>query len=76
MKLEYCEDNMLGNFTACIDCDDAVIQPNKLNQIIERMDHDITSYAEESGEYQHTKYELDKLKSFKKRELKKRKNHV
>jgi hypothetical protein len=68
MKNSRCTDYMLGNFTACIDCEDAVIEPNKLNHVVKTMESELTKYDAESGEYQFTKSELDKLIIFQTKE--------
>jgi hypothetical protein len=72
MKDGRCKFYMLGNFTACIGCDDAVIESKKVENVIKEMKIELTSYELESGEYQLTKSELDQFEIFQAKELRKR----
>ncbi|MGK0234715.1 MAG: hypothetical protein ACI9EK_001241 [Psychroserpens sp.] len=75
LKTEKCLQNMLGDFTACVGCEDAVIEPDKLDIQIEKLQKELKGYCNESAEYQLVSIELDKLISFRDREQKKRKNN-
>jgi hypothetical protein len=72
LKVDKCNSFMLGTFTSCIKCEEADIQPAKLNNLIENMQQEVLSYKEESAEYQLVDNELSDLVTFRDRELKKR----
>ncbi len=72
LKTEKCLQNMLGDFTACVGCEDAVIEPEKLNIQIEKLQNELKGYCNESAEYQLVSIELGKLISFRNKEQKKR----
>ena len=72
MKEGRCEDYMLGDLTACLDCSDAITQLSKIEKTIKQMENELSSYEPESGEYQFTNLELEQLKVFQDKEIKKR----
>lgn len=72
MKEGRCEDYMLGDLTACLDCSDAITQLSKIEKTITQMENELSSYEPESGEYQFTNLELEQLKVFQDKEIKKR----
>lgn len=71
LKTERCLEYMLGDFTACVGCQEAVINPEKLNMQIEKLQNELKSYHKESAEYQLVRVELEELISFRKKEQKK-----
>lgn len=75
LKTEKCLQNMLGDFTACVGCEDAVIEPDKLDIQIEKLQKELKGYCNESAEYQLVSIELVKLISFRNKEQKKRGNN-
>ncbi|WP_105255657.1 hypothetical protein [Pseudoalteromonas sp. T1lg75] len=72
-NVEKCDSRMLGEFTSCLACSNAVIKPKNVSkQIIE-----LTKYIEllepDSGEYQVVEAELRELIAFQEREHRKHK---
>lgn len=69
MKTSRCDDFMLGNFTSCINCQDAVIKKSNLDSIINDLKIELQEYDINSAEYQLSKAELDKLVIFRKNKI-------
>lgn len=72
-KNTKCHDRMLGNFTACIDCNNAFISLDKLNDAIALCKRDLSDYPEGSAEFQLSSQELNALNKCKADILKKAK---
>lgn len=66
-KVGRCDSYMLGAFTECLSCEDAIIKPEKLKAAIQDATNELCSYAEDSGEYQIVKGDIDRLTAFKAR---------
>ncbi|MHC5349085.1 integrase [Metapseudomonas furukawaii] len=66
-KVGRCDSFLLGDYTECLSCEGAIIKPEKLNAAIEDATEELSCYAEDSGEYQITKGDLERLLSFKTR---------
>lgn len=69
-KLEDCDTYMLGQVTTCLICDGAAISPLKLQAAIEQNRKKLLSYPKDSGEYQITESELNKLIEFQRKYVK------
>lgn len=63
-KVGRCDSFLLGDFTECLSCEGAIIKPEKVEEAIASTSAEMATYKEGSGEYQITKYDLDKLVSF------------
>ncbi|MDR6913421.1 hypothetical protein J2X66_000268 [Pseudomonas sp. 3296] len=66
-KVGRCDSFMMGDFTECLSCEGAIIQFEKVEEAISDTSKEIVNYEVNSGEYQITKTELDRLKKFKAR---------
>jgi integrase len=64
MKNGSCDQFMLGNFSTCIDCDDADIELSKVENVIHSLNEDLQHYPNDSGEYQITNSELQSLNNY------------
>ncbi|WP_331351990.1 hypothetical protein [Cellvibrio sp. UBA7671] len=62
MKLGPCDNFMLGDVTSCISCESALIQSDKINNVTQILEKEISQYSLESGEYQICSEELEKLR--------------
>jgi hypothetical protein len=62
MKLGRCDNFMLGDVTSCISCESALINSDKINNLAQILEKEISQYSPESGEYQICSEELHKLK--------------
>ena len=60
-----CDDYMLGNFTACINCKSAYISLDKLESAINLCKEALNSYETNSAEYQLSNSELKELEKLK-----------
>lgn len=67
MKVGKCDSFMLGEFIDCLSCDGSVINPKKLSQVIEDTRRELSTYPEDSGEFQITRDDLEKLIKYQKR---------
>lgn len=66
-KIGRCDAFLLGNYTECLSCEEAIIKPEMVNAAIEAASAELVNYAESSGEYQITKGDLERLLQFKTR---------
>jgi hypothetical protein len=66
-KVGRCDYFLLGDFTECLICEGAIIQPEKVGHAIEAMTEELTLYSYGSGEYQVANGDLERLLSFKAR---------
>ncbi|WP_298725178.1 integrase [uncultured Pseudomonas sp.] len=66
-KVGRCDFFLLGDFTACLACDGAVIKSDKIDWAIDEAEAELVTYEKESGEYQVVERELGRLVSFKAR---------
>ncbi|MEX6503377.1 integrase [Pseudomonas zhanjiangensis] len=66
-KAGRCDSFLLGDYTECLSCEGAIIKPEKLKAAIEGASNELDSYAEDSGEYQVVKSEIERLVAFKAR---------
>jgi hypothetical protein len=73
MKDDKCDSYMLGSLTACLGCDDAIIDLDKVDEQILELEKEIDCYQLGTGEYQLVHEELNRLRNFKKSEIKKSK---
>ncbi len=64
MKNGRCDSFMLGDFTSCLTCDDASIKLSKVEAEIANCESELESYEKDSGEYQITLSELNRLTKF------------
>ncbi len=64
-KVDRCHSFMLGDFTACLTCEGAIIKLDKVDDTINSLELELQSYDETSGEYQITKSDLEKIIEFK-----------
>lgn len=67
MKASRCDDFLLGNFTACIECKSAIIGLDKLDGAIELCKKSLLKYQTDSAEYQLSSRELRDLIQLKNR---------
>lgn len=70
IKIEACEDEMLGDFTSCLDCKGGIINPNKVDESIVRVKEELDEYAKDSAEYQITIIDYEALVKYKKYSMK------
>jgi len=66
-KVGRCDSFLLGDYTECLSCEGAIIKSEKVNDAIRSATTELANYAEDSGEYQITKVDLERLLSFKTR---------
>ncbi|WP_278420480.1 integrase [Stutzerimonas kunmingensis] len=66
-KVGRCDSFMLGDYTECLSCEGAIIKPNKLSAAIEDAKNELSNYADDSGEYQIVKGDIERLMAFKTR---------
>ncbi len=59
-----CEFYLLGDAGPCTNCDESIIEKDKLEAAIADDEADLVLYEPGSGEYQVVKTELDRLKKF------------
>jgi len=64
-KIGRCDAFLLGDYTECLSCEEAIIKPEMVNAAIEAVSAELLNYAENSGEYQITKGDLERLSKFK-----------
>lgn len=70
-KVGRCDSFLLGDYTACLSCEGAIIQTEKLEQGIEEASKELKFYSVGSGEYQIIEQDIKRLMSFKSKVLKK-----
>lgn len=63
-KVGRCDSFLLGDYTACLFCEGAIIKPEKLIAAIEEATEEISCYADGSGEYQVVKGDIDRMTAF------------
>lgn len=61
MKIGKCDDFMLGNFTQCLSCEEAIIDPSKLTDQIRKSETELKAYPTNTAEHQLIKKELKLL---------------
>lgn len=66
-RVGRCDSFLLGNYTECLSCEDAIIKPEKLNAAILDATNELCNYAEDSGEYQVVKGDIARITAFKAR---------
>ncbi|MCR3811243.1 integrase, partial [Pseudomonas aeruginosa] len=66
-KVGRCDSFMLGDYTECLSCEGAIIKPSRLSAAIEDAKNELSNYAEDSGEYQIVKGDIERLMVFKTR---------
>ena len=66
-KVGRCDFFLLGDFTACLACEGAIIKSDKVDGAIDEARVELSTYVEGSGEYQLVNRELDRLVIFKSR---------
>lgn len=64
MKTGKCNDYMLGNFTHCLDCSEAIIDPSKITAQINKSKAELKTYSKDSAEYQLVNREYQTLLKF------------
>lgn len=64
-KVGRCDFFLLGDFTACLSCEAAVLKFDKIEAAIEMTSREIEKYDPTSGEYQVATAEMDRLLKFK-----------
>jgi len=64
-----CDSYMLGDVTACLECDGAAINLRQLKEARQDYEQELKLYPEDSGEYQITSRELESLNNFYKRHV-------
>lgn len=69
-KVGWCDLFMLGHFTACLSCEDSVINFDKLEDAIVMTNREVDKYEVGSGEFQVVSLELERLQKFKEKILK------
>jgi hypothetical protein len=68
-KAGRCDALLLGEYTECLSCDGSVIKPSMLDAAIEDAKSELNSYAENSGEYQIVKDDLERMMVFKAKQI-------
>lgn len=68
-KVGPCDSHMLGNVTACLECDGAAINLRQLKEARQDSEQELKLYPVDSGEYQITLRELESLNRFYKRHV-------
>ncbi|MDD1017348.1 integrase [Pseudomonas rubra] len=66
-KSGQCDEYMLGDFTACLSCEGAIIKPEKVSDAIEEAEIELSGYEPGTGEYEVTRSELKRLQKFNQR---------
>lgn len=60
-KVGRCDDLLLGNFSACTSCESSIIHNDKLDNVIEDVAQEMSTYSPDSGEYQVLARDLGRL---------------
>ena len=63
-KVGRCDSYLLGDFAACLSCEGAIIQTNKLEWGVKDALEELTLYPLDSGEHQVVKRDLELLMAF------------
>ncbi|TMP72727.1 hypothetical protein CWB76_01900 [Pseudoalteromonas sp. S1609] len=71
LKVGRCNSFMLGEFTACLSCNEANIELDKVDAQILKMENKLITYDNGSAEHQLVSRELSELKTFKEKALRK-----
>ncbi|KMN18208.1 integrase [Pseudomonas weihenstephanensis] len=66
-KVGRCDSLLLGEYTACLSCDGAVIKSEKINEAIKVAVAELEYYSEGTGEYQVIRGDVEKLVNFRSR---------
>lgn len=66
-KAGHCDEYMLGDYTACLSCEGAIIKPEKVSDAIEEAEMELSDYEVGTGEYEVTRNELKRLQKFNQR---------
>lgn len=66
-KAGRCDSFLLGDYTACVSCDGAIILPEKLKAALQDATDELCNYPEDSGEHQIVKGDIELLAAFKAR---------
>jgi hypothetical protein len=66
-KVGRCDLFLLGDFTECLACEGAIIKPEKLSAAIDEAIEELSFYAEDTGEYQIVKSDIERMVAFKAR---------
>lgn len=66
-KSGQCDEYMLGDFTACLSCEGAIIKSAKVSDAIEEAELELSGYEAGTGEYEVTRSELKRLQEFNQR---------
>ena len=64
-KVGRCDSFLLGDFAACLSCEGAIIQTDKLEQGVQDSIDELKLYPLDSGEHQVVKKDLERLMAFK-----------
>lgn len=64
-KVGRCDSFLLGDYTACLSCEGAIIQTDKLEQGIDDANEELKLYSYGSGEYQIVNRDIIRLVAFK-----------
>ncbi len=70
-KIGECDEHMLGDVTSCLSCPGAIIKSDKLSAILEQSENELANYKVGTGEHFVVKAEVDKLRNFQERKIKK-----
>ncbi|HEX8596339.1 MAG TPA: integrase [Pseudomonas sp.] len=68
-KAGQCDEYLLGDFTACLSCEGAIIKPDQVSIAITDTEAELEGYQVGTGEYEVTKAEHDRLVKFSERLL-------
>jgi integrase len=63
-KVGNCDLFMLGDFTACLSCEEAIIRSEKVDEMLLATSRELNNYDARSGEYQIAKAEIERLVRF------------
>ncbi|AZC84702.1 integrase [Pseudomonas chlororaphis] len=63
-KVGRCNFFLLGEFVECLSCESAIIKPEKVMLVIDDLNVELSSFADDTGEYQITKNDIERLVNF------------
>ena len=63
-KVGPCDDQLMGDFTACLSCGDAVVNRDEVQSMLSSSIDELKGYAADSAEYQLLSSEISKLRAF------------
>lgn len=66
-KAGQCDEYLLGDFTACLSCEGAIIKPDRVADAIIETESELSGYDVGTGEYEVTNTELKRLIKFNQR---------